>query len=53
LIALESGIATTETVFTWNGEKRTFPTWEKNMTLKNSNTMEKKKKMKPLQFVTV
>jgi len=24
LIALESGVATTETVFTWNGEKRTF-----------------------------
>ena len=36
LIALESGIATTETVFTWNGEKRTFPTWEKDMTIKEA-----------------
>jgi len=33
LIALETGIATTETVFTWNGEKRTFPAWEKDMTI--------------------
>ena len=36
LIALESGIATTETVFTWDGEKRTFPTWEKDMTIKEA-----------------
>ena len=36
LIALETGIATTETVFTWNGEKRTYPTWEKDMTIKEA-----------------
>lgn len=36
LIALESGIATSETVFKWNGEKRTFPYWEKDMTLKDA-----------------
>ena len=36
LIALETGIATTETVFTWNGEKRTFTTWEKDMTIKEA-----------------
>ena len=36
LIALESGIVTIETVFKWNGEKRTFPTWEKDMTIKEA-----------------
>jgi len=36
LIAIESGIATTETVFTWNGEKRTFAAWEKDMTIKDA-----------------
>lgn len=36
LIALESGIATVETVFAWNGEKRTFPTWEKDMTIEEA-----------------
>lgn len=33
LIALESGVATTDYVFEWKGEKRTFPAWEKDMTL--------------------
>ena len=36
LIALESGVATTESVFKWNGEKRTFSSWEKDMTLKEA-----------------
>jgi len=36
LIALECGIATNETVFTWNGEKRNFSTWEKDMTIKEA-----------------
>ena len=36
LIALESGIATIETVFKWNGEKRTNPAWEKDMTIKEA-----------------
>ena len=36
LIALESGVATTETVFKWNGEKRTNPIWEKDMTIKEA-----------------
>ena len=36
LIALETGIATTESVFKWNGEKRTFPTWEKDMTIQEA-----------------
>jgi beta-lactamase class D len=36
LIALESGIATTESVFKWNGEKRTFSSWEKDMTIKEA-----------------
>jgi beta-lactamase class D len=36
LIALESDIATTESVFKWNGEKRTFPSWEKDMTIKEA-----------------
>ncbi|HRZ97025.1 MAG TPA: class D beta-lactamase [Paludibacter sp.] len=36
LIALESGIATAETVFKWHGEKRHFATWEKDMTLKEA-----------------
>jgi beta-lactamase class D len=36
LIALESGIATTESIFKWNGEKRTFPSWEKDMTIKEA-----------------
>ena len=35
LIALESGI-TTEYVFKWNGEKRTFSTWEKDMTIREA-----------------
>ncbi|MDR1976085.1 MAG: class D beta-lactamase [Campylobacteraceae bacterium] len=33
LIAFESGIATPETVFKWNGEKRSFSSWEKDMTI--------------------
>lgn len=36
LIALESGIATAETVFKWNGEKREFSGWEKDMTLQEA-----------------
>jgi beta-lactamase class D len=36
LIALESGIATLETVFSWNGEKRTYSIWEKDMTIKDA-----------------
>jgi Beta-lactamase class D len=36
LIALESGIATTESVFKWNGEKLKFPNWEKDMTLQEA-----------------
>ena len=36
LIALESGIATIETIFTWNGEKRTFSTWEKDLTIEEA-----------------
>lgn len=36
LIALESGIVTAETVFTWNGEKRTSPAWEKDMTVEEA-----------------
>jgi beta-lactamase class D len=36
LIALESGITTTESVFKWNGEKRTYPSWEKDMTIKEA-----------------
>ena len=39
LIALESGVINTETVFTWNGEKRSFPTWEKDMTIKEAFTV--------------
>ena len=36
LIALESGIVTTESVFKWNGEKRTYATWEKDMTIQEA-----------------
>ncbi len=36
LIALESGIATSETVFKWNGEKRFLSAWEKDLTLKEA-----------------
>lgn len=36
LIAIESGVATAETMFKWNGDKRAFPTWEKDMTLKEA-----------------
>jgi beta-lactamase class D len=36
LIALESGITTTESVFKWNGEKRTYPGWEKDMSIKEA-----------------
>jgi beta-lactamase class D len=36
LIALESGIATIETVFAWNGEKRNSQAWEKDMTIKEA-----------------
>ena len=36
LIALDSGIATMESVFKWNGENRTFPAWEKDMTIKEA-----------------
>lgn len=36
LIALESGVATTETVFKWNGEKRRFSYWERDVTLKEA-----------------
>lgn len=36
LIALETGIATPETVFKWNGEKRAFPTWEKDMDIREA-----------------
>lgn len=38
LIALESGIATPETVFEWNGEKRAFSGWERDMTLTEAFT---------------
>ncbi len=36
LIALENGIATKETVFKWNGEKRHFATWEKDLTIEEA-----------------
>jgi beta-lactamase class D len=36
LIALESGVATTETIFKWNGEKRAYPTWEKDMAIEEA-----------------
>ena len=36
LIALETGIATTKSVFKWNGERRTLPTWEKDLTLEEA-----------------
>ncbi len=36
MIALESGIITTESVFKWKREKRTFPTWEKDMTIEEA-----------------
>ena len=36
LIALESGVATTETVFKWNGEKISNPLWEKDLTIKEA-----------------
>ena len=36
LIALETGIATTETVFKWNGEKQAFSTWEKDLTIEEA-----------------
>jgi len=36
LIALESGIATIDTVFIWNGEKRNFQIWEKDMTIQEA-----------------
>lgn len=36
LIALECGVATNETVFKWNGEKRRFSGWEKDMTIKEA-----------------
>ena len=33
LIGLEHGKATSTEVFKWDGQKRSFPTWEKDMTL--------------------
>lgn len=33
LIALECGVVTLDSVFKWNGEKRAFQTWERDMTL--------------------
>ncbi|MGE8654643.1 MAG: class D beta-lactamase, partial [Acinetobacter gandensis] len=33
LIGLQHAKATTNEIFKWNGEKRAFPTWEKDMTL--------------------
>ena len=33
LIGLEHGKATTSEVFKWDGQKRSFPAWEKDMTL--------------------
>ena len=33
LIGLQHGKATNTEIFKWNGEKRSFPTWEKDMTL--------------------
>ena len=33
LIGLQHAKATTSEIFKWNGEKRAFPTWEKDMTL--------------------
>ncbi|MEA5127064.1 MAG: class D beta-lactamase [Proteiniphilum sp.] len=36
LIALESGIYTIDSVFKWNGEKRTFSSWEKDMTIEEA-----------------
>jgi beta-lactamase class D len=33
LIGLQNAKTTTTEVFKWNGEKRSFPTWEKDMTL--------------------
>jgi beta-lactamase class D len=36
LIALETGIVTTESVLKWNGEKRNSPSWEKDMTIREA-----------------
>ncbi len=36
LIALETGIITLDSVFLWNGERRTFSSWEKDMTIKEA-----------------
>lgn len=36
LIAIESGVATPETLFKWDGKKRAFPSWEKDLTLKEA-----------------
>lgn len=33
LIALETGVATTQSVFEWDGQKRFSPAWEKDMTV--------------------
>lgn len=36
LIALETGVATPETIFKWDGKKRYLPEWEKDMTIKEA-----------------
>lgn len=36
LIALESGVATPHSVFLWKGERRNFPSWEKDMALEEA-----------------
>ena len=36
LIALETGIITLDSVFLWNGERRTFSSWEKDMTFEEA-----------------
>ena len=36
LIALECGIATTDYIFKWNGEKRSFKSWERDMSIEEA-----------------
>lgn len=36
LIAFETGVATAETVFEWDGQKRALPSWEKDMTIQEA-----------------
>lgn len=38
LIGIENGLTTPDEVYKWRGEKRLFPTWEKDMTLTQAMT---------------